>query len=158
MPVSSERKTAMKYTHHCTVHTTSGVRQHMQEGGEIAMDEWERFTVFLTAFDFNTECISDRRRRWLTNSYCDLGACRSPGGEDRNYASEPFTLSHQQTTSVSLPSPRAAAATAGRRQAGRRGFSVQDCASVWILLNPLGFRNIKKKKTHKTRSRIRSSG
>lgn len=30
----------------CTVHTTVGIRLHMQDGGEITMDEWKRSQCF----------------------------------------------------------------------------------------------------------------
>lgn len=52
--VSSERENCYEIHTPCTVHTTVGIPRHMQDGGDITMDGWKGFTVFLTAFDFNT--------------------------------------------------------------------------------------------------------
>lgn len=59
----------------CTVHTTAGIRQHMQDGGEITMGE-RKCSVFLTAFDFNTSAsLTTAVSQTLTVTW----ACRSLG-------------------------------------------------------------------------------
>lgn len=72
----------------------------MQDGREITMDEWkEMFTVFLTAFDFNTSASLT-----TTVSQTVFWACRSLG--DRMGTTVQSQSHTATTTSVSLTSQR----------------------------------------------------
>lgn len=115
----------------CTVHTTAGIQQHMQEGGEITMDEWKRSQCFLQPL---TLTMSVSLPTAVSQTFTVTGACRSLG--DRMGT---MLQSHSHTATsnhLSFSSFPTRCCYYGR-QAGRRGFPVQGCASVYILLTHL---------------------